>query len=439
MNDARKMKLGTVLHGVGRTWNDWRHPDRPVTASIDFGDYLRQTQLAERGKFDFVFVADGLYITEKSSPHVINRLEPITLLSALAAATSHIGLVGTLSVTYYEPFNAARQFMSLDHISGGRVAWNVVTTFLEDAAFNFSKTSHLPHGERYKLAAEFLDVVEGLWNTWEDDAVVADKASGVFVDGSKLHALDHNGDFFQVRGPLNIARSPQGHPLIFQAGASEDGRNFAARCADAIFAPSGPMEKQQLYYRDIKARVRSFGRDPRHVCIMPDTSPIIGSTDAEAEARYHELAALETPETGLNALLQAFSHDFRQYDLDAPFPVLDRAGVTSTTQRITDEAVAEGMTLRQVVQRIGTPRSYFMGTPERIADEMQRWFENEACDGFVLIEPLPGQLDLFIEQVVPILQARGLFREEYEGTTFRESLGVPMPTGHLRVPLALAS
>ena len=428
MRRSRQMKFGTVLHGVGRTWNDWRHPDRNVDASTSFPDYARQTLTAERGKFDFVFVADSLFITAKSSPHTLNRLEPITALSALAAVTSRIGLVGTLSVTYSDPFTAARQFASLDHISGGRAGWNVVTSYLEETALNFSRTEHPPHNVRYHLATEFLDVVQGLWDSWEDGAHVGDKQSGVFLDPAKLHRLDHQGEFFQVQGPLNIKRSPQGQPVIFQAGGSEDGRSFAAQRADCIFAPAGTLEKVRDYYQDMKARIAGFGRDASLVAIMPDTNPIIGSTDAEAESRFRELAALESLETGYGALAAAFSgHDFRPYAIDAPFPDVTPHASTSTAQRFLTEAKADQLTLRQMMERLATPRSQFIGSPERVADQMQHWFENGGCDGFVIIEPLPGQLELFVDHVVPLLQARGLFRHDYEGVTFRDSLGLPVP------------
>ena len=431
MATARTIKLGLILHGVGRTWNDWRHPDKDVNASTSFPYYKRQAQLAEQGKFDFLFVADSLSITEKSSPHYLNRIEPITILSALAAATSHIGLVGTLTVSYSEPFNVARQFASLDHISGGRAGWNVVTSWLGDTAANFSKTEHPAHNVRYRIAAEYLDVVQGLWDSWEDGAHVADKASGVFVDPAKLHRLDHQGEFFQVRGPLNIKRSPQGQPVIFQAGASDDGRNFAAQRADAIFAAAPTLEEGQEYYRDIKARARGFGRDPEQVHVLPGIAPVIGETDAEADAKYQELADLESLETGFGFLSRTFNdHDFRQYDLDGPFPDVEHIGRNSQqsgSQRILKQVRAENLTLRQLVQRLATPRGAFVGSPETVADTLQRWFENGGADGFVVFETLPGQLDLFVEKVIPILQARGLFREEYEGETFRDNLGLAVP------------
>ena len=430
-SSARKLKLGFILHGVGRTWNDWRHPDRDVDASTSFAHYQRQAQVAERGKFDFLFVADSLSITEKSSPHYLNRVEPITILSALAATTSHIGLVGTLTVSYSEPFNVARQFASLDHISGGRAGWNVVTSWLGDTAANFSKTEHPAHDVRYGIAAEYLDVVQGLWDSWEDDAHVGDKASGVFVDPDKLHRLDHKGEHFQVRGPLNIKRGPQGQPVIFQAGASDDGRNFAATRADAIFTHAPTLEDGIAYYRDVKQRAKGFGRDPDQLLVLPGIAPIIGATAEEAEAKYRELAALESLETGFGFLSRTFNdHDFRQYDLDAPFPDVEHIGRNSQqsgSNRILAEVRAENLTLRQVVERLSSPRGAFVGTPEQVADTLQHWFESEGADGFVIFEPLPGQLELFVDTVVPILQARGLFREDYEGETFRDSLGLPVP------------
>ena len=431
MADTRKLKLGFILHGVGRTWTDWRHPDADPGASTSLDFYRRQAQTAERGKLDFLFVADSLSINEKSSPHYLNRFEPITILSALAASTSKIGLVGTLTVSYSEPFNVARQFASLDHISGGRAGWNVVTSWLGETSANFSKPEHFPHDVRYRLAGEYLDVVQGLWDSWEDDAHVGDKESGVFVDPDKLHRLDHKGEFFQVRGPLNIKRSRQGQPVIFQAGASDTGRAFAARRADAIFNPAATLEEAQEYYRDVKARAQGFGRDPSALHILPGIGPVIGLTEAEAEANYRTLAALGSLETGLGLLARSFNdHDFRVYDLDGPFPDVAHIGLNSqqsATTRILAEVKAEGLTIRQVAERLATPRGAFVGTPEVVADRLQQWFENEGSDGFVIFQSLPGQLELFVDHVVPILQARGLFRTEYEGETFREHLGLPFP------------
>ena len=431
MAGSRKLKLGFILHGVGRTWTDWRHPDADPGASTNFDFYRRQAQTAERGKLDFLFVADSLSINEKSSPHYLNRFEPITILSALAASTTKIGLVGTLTVSYSEPFNVARQFASLDHISGGRAGWNVVTSWLGETSANFSKPEHFPHDVRYRLAGEYLDVVQGLWDSWEDDAHVGDKDSGVFVDPDKLHRLDHKGEFFQVRGPLNIKRSRQGQPVIFQAGASDTGRAFAARRADAIFNPAATLEEAQEYYRDVKARAQGFGRDPSALHVLPGIGPVIGLTEDEAEANYRTLAALGSLETGLGLLARSFNdHDFRAYDLDGPFPDVAHIGLNSqqsATTRILAEVRAENLTIRQVAERLATPRGAFVGTPDGVADRLQQWFENEGADGFVIFQSLPGQLELFVDHVVPILQARGLFRTDYDGETFREHLGLPFP------------
>jgi len=425
------IKLGFILHGVGRTWDDWRHPDRDVCASTNIGFYRQQAQTAERGKFDFLFVADSLSINEKSSPHYLNRFEPLTVLAALACATDHIGLVGTLSVSYSEPFNVARQFASLDHISGGRAGWNVVTSWLGDTAANFSRAAHPPHGERYRIAAEHLAVVQGLWDSWEDDALVGDKARGVFLDPARLHRLDHAGPYFQVRGPLNIGRSPQGQPVIFQAGASEDGRNFAARNAEVVFCGPQDLEEAQIYYRDVKTRAARLGRADGLPLILPGIAPIVGRTDAEAERLYQELVGLTSLDTGLGFLSRAFNdHDFRAYDLDGPFPDVAAIGQQSNqsaAQRILARIRHGKLSIRQIARELATPRGDFVGSPGTVADALQRWVEREGADGFNLFEPLPGQLDAFVDLVVPILQQRGLVHDHYEQTTLRGNLGLSYP------------
>lgn len=431
MATRRQLKLGHMIEGAGRTWTDWRHPDAQPGASTDFKYYSRAAKLAEQGKFDFLFIADSLSINAKSSPHYLNRFEPITILSALAAVTEHIGLVATLSVTYSEPFNVARQFASLDHISGGRAGWNVVTSWLEGSAENFGKAEHLAHDTRYRLAAEYLDVVQGLWDSWEDDALVHDKTSGVFFDPDKLNALGHKGEFLSVKGPLNIARSPQGQPVIFQAGASEDGRNLAAKRADAIFVGHGGIEDARAYYADVKARAAGFGRNPDDLFILPAAAPIIGSTEAEAEARWQERAELVSIESALAMLGRGFNdHDFTVYDLDARFPDVFSRGINSSqsaTLKIAQAVEEENLTLRQVALRFATPRGDLVGTPEQIADKFQLWLDSRASDGFVIGESLPGQFQLLVEEVVPLLQKRGIFRDDYEGSTFRQSLGLDVP------------
>ncbi len=428
----RQLKLGFLLHGVGPGWDDWRHPDALVDASTNFAFYKRQAQTAERGKFDYLFVADSVSINARSSPHYLNRFEPLTVLSALAAVTDHIGLVATVTVSYSEPYNIARQFASLDHISGGRAGWNVVTSWLEGSAANFGKEEHLAHDTRYRLAGEYLDVVQGLWDSWEDEALVRNKATGQFLDPDKLHELNHKGEFLSVKGPLNISRSPQGQPVIFQAGSSEDGRNFAAKHAEAIFTHQETLSEAQAFYADVKARAAGFGRNPDHVFILPGARPFIGSTAEEAERVYRDLSGLVSLENALRALGRSFNdHNFSVYDPDGPFPEQAVAEGAKSNQsgsnRIIALAKSEGLTLRELALRIATPKGHFVGTPEVIADRFQQWLEGRGADGFNLFESVPGQLDLFVDQVVPILQKRGLFKADYPGTTFRETLGIPVP------------
>ncbi len=436
----KQLKLGLIMVGAGHTWGDWRHPSAQADGSTNLEFYKYQAQLAEKGRFDFLFIADSVYITEKSSPHYLNRFEPLTLLSALSAATSRIGLVGTLTVSYSEPYNAARQFASLDHLSSGRAGWNVVTSWLEGSAENFSKSEHYAHDVRYRLADEYLDVVQGLWDSWEDGAFLRDKTSGVFFDPSKLNTLNHKGEFFQVKGPLNIARSVQGQPVIFQAGSSEDGKNFASKRADAIFVGYENIEDAQRYYRDVKSRAVGFARDPEDLLVLPGINPIVGATEAEAERLYQERAALVSIENALSMLGRPFNdHEFSVYDLDAPFPDIGGSALQSNqslVKKITAAARAEKLTLRQVALRFATPRGDFVGTPEQIADKFQAWLESGASDGFVLWEPLPGQLQVFIDTVVPILQARGIYRHDYEGETLRNHLGLKVPVNKFTVAKA---
>lgn len=331
MAKQRKLKFGALIHGVGGNIAGWRHPEVQTDASVSLDFYKEQALKAEEGKFDLVFIADGLYINEKSIPHFLNRFEPLTILSALAAVTSHIGLIGTVSTSYSEPFTIARQFASLDQISGGRAGWNVVTTPLESTALNFNKTieEHPNHPKRYRIASEYLQVVKGLWDSWEDDAFVRDKESGVFFDPTKLHPLNHKGEFFSVQGPLNIGRSKQGHPIIFQAGSSEAGINLAAKEADAIFTGQPTLEEAQKFYQDVKSRAKALGRNPDDLVILPGFSPIIGATEEEAELKYQEIANLVSIDKALDYLGRYFDHhDFSQYELDAPFPELGEVGKT---------------------------------------------------------------------------------------------------------------
>lgn len=433
MVHKKTIKLGAILHGVGGNISGWRHPDAVTDASVNFDLYKKWTQKAEEGKFDFVFIADGLYITEKSIPHFLNRFEPVTILSALAAVSSRIGLVGTLSTSYSEPFTVARQFASLDMISRGRAGWNVVTSPLEGSALNYGKTEqqHPSHHQRYRIADEYLQVTTGLWDSWEDDAFVRDKESGVFFDPAKLHTLHHKGEFFSVKGPLNIARSKQGQPVIFQAGASESGKQFAAKWANAIFTGQETLEESRQYYNDVKGRAKALGRNPDEIVILPGIGPILGRTPEEAERKYQDIANLVSIDKALDFLGRFYEHhDFSQYPLDGPFPDLGELGrnsFRSVTDRMKAWAKAEGLTLRQVALQVATPKPAFLGTPESVADQLQAWFEAGAADGFIVAAAAPGGLEEFVDQVVPILQERGLFRTDYESDTLRDHLGLPIP------------
>ncbi|MEC0369359.1 LLM class flavin-dependent oxidoreductase [Paenibacillus chibensis] len=431
MAKQKRLKLGALLHGVGGGTSLWRHPDTDPGASVNFELYKSWVRKAEEGKLDLIFIADGLYINEKSIPHFLNRFEPITILSALAAVSQNIGLVGTLSTSYSEPFTVARQFGSLDVISGGRAGWNVVTSPLEGSALNYGKKEHPDHDKRYRIATEYLEVTRGLWDSWEDDAFVRNKETGVFFDRDKMHALNHEGEFFSVKGPLNIARSKQGGPVIFQAGASEVGKNYAAKEADAIFAGAENLEEALKFAQDVKARAAGFGRNPDDVLIFPGISPIIGRTAEEAERKYQEVASLVTIENALNYLGRFFEHhDFSQYPLDEPFPELGDLGKNSFqsgTDKIKRDAKEKGLTLRQVALQSATPRGNFIGTAEQVADRVQEWFEAGAADGFMITAAVPHGLEEFVDQVVPILQERGLFRTEYESDTLRGNLGLQVP------------
>lgn len=408
-----------------------RHPAAIADASINF-DFVKETALkAEQGKLDFLFVADGLYINEKSIPHFLNRFEPLTVLSALASVTTHLGLVGTLSTSYSEPFTVARQFASLDHLSKGRAGWNVVTSPLEGSAKNFSREQHPEHALRYRIADEYLDVVKGLWDSWEDGAFIRDKASGQFFDPEKLHTLNHHGDFFKVAGPLNISRTPQGRPIVFQAGASDDGKKLAARHADAIFTHHDTLEEAQYFYRDVKSQLKNHGRNDDDLKIFQGVSVIVGKDADDVENQYQATAALVSVTDALNYLGRYFEHhDFSQYPLDEPFPDIGDLGQNSfrsTTDEIKRNAHERHLTLRQVALEAASPRPRFAGTAQQVADGLQQWFESHAADGFIIQGGTPDTFPRFVDEVVPVLQARGLFRTEYPGTTLRESLGLAEP------------
>ena len=427
----RQLRLGAIIQGVSGNMSAWRHPDAVADASINIDYVLDLARKAEQAKIDFLFVADGLYITPQSIPHFLNRFEPITLLSALSLVTQKIGLVATLSTSYSEPFTVARQFASLDHLSGGRVGWNVVTSPLEGSAKNFSRSTHPEHDERYRVASEYLQVVKGLWDSWEGDAFVRDKQSGEFFAADKLHTLNHQGHYFSVQGPLNVGRSPQGRPIVFQAGASEAGKAFAAEAADAIYTRQETLEQAREFREDVRRRLVARGRDADDIRVFQGISVIIGETEQDAERRYQQTAELVTIDKALEYLGRYFEHhDFSQYALDEAFPDIGELGSNSfrsTTDKIKQNARERGLTLRQAALEEATPRPSFLGTAEQVAEGLANWFLQGATDGFIVRGGTPTAFDDFVAQVIPLLQARGIYRKEYEGETLRENLGLAEP------------
>lgn len=425
----KSIRFGVMLHGAGGHMNAWKHPSGPADASVNLQFYIDAARKAEAAGIAFAFVADGLYINEKSIPHFLNRFEPISILSALATTTSRIGLAGTVSTSYSDPFTVARQFASLDLISGGRAGWNVVTSPLEGSGRNYSRP-HPDHALRYEIADEYLEVTQGLWDSWDDDAFPRDRAAGKFFDREKLHRLDHKGRFFQVEGPLNIQRSPQGQPVIFQAGSSDDGIKLAGKYADAVFTHSPSLEETRTFLRQVKASAVAHGRSASDVKIFPGIGPIVGQTQAEAEAKYAAIRDLLTIDEALAYLGRYFDHhDFSQYPLDEPFPELGDIGQNSfrsTTDRIKADAKAKGSTLRQVALEQATPRSNFIGTGDEIAERIIEWIDAEAADGFILGFPVVAQgLDDFVRYVIPALEARGRYDRTLAGATLRDNLGLP--------------
>ncbi len=434
---SRKIRLGAFLPGGGQHVAAWRHPDAPSDGATNIGFHIRLAQTAEKGLFDAYFLADGLSVgfsggREGGSAKAAG-FEPVTLFAALSAHTSHLGFIATASTTYEEPYQLARKFASLDLISGGRAAWNVVTSTGDETAQNFNRDEQLPHAERYRRAREHVDVVRQLWDSWEDDAFIRDKATGEFFGRDRVHEIHYKGEFFQVKGPLNAPRPPQGHPVVVQAGATEDGRDLAAETAEVIFAAHQTLAKAQEFYRDIKARVAAKGRNPAEVLIMPGVAPFVGRTQEEAQAKYDRLTSLILPEEGLALLngLAGGTLDLKGYPLDGPLPAQDTTEGNKSRQILIREiADRHGFTIRQLYQYVATARGHLtlIGTPETIVDTLQEWFENEAADGFNILPPwLPAGLDDFVQLIVPELQRRGLFREQYEGRTLRENLGLSRP------------
>jgi FMN-dependent oxidoreductase (nitrilotriacetate monooxygenase family) len=435
---GRQMHLGMSIRGLGYHPAAWRHPEVPADGTLRFDHYARSAQAAERGKCDLVFFADGIGIRERDVPrgslarsgYEIVEMEPLTLLPALAVVTKRIGLVTTASTTYNEPYNLARKFGTLDLISEGRAGWNVVTSWSEAEARNFNREQHVDYDTRYARAGEFVDVVKGLWDSWEEGAFPFDKGSSLFFDETKMHVLDHKGRFFSVRGPLNVGPLPQAHPVIVQAGASEQGRELAARTADVVYAVHPAKDVAQVFYADLKRRLAKYGRSVNDLKILPALRPIVGAIASEARMKFDQLQELLDPLVGLARLNQTFG-DLSGYPLDGPVPLdeLGPAELRSISEQLLERVRRQKPTIRQLYQEVAGMGGFcLIGTPAEIADVMQDWFETAACDGFNITPThLPGGCEDFVDMVIPELQRRGLFRKEYEGRTLREHLGLKRP------------
>ena len=436
--NRRMMRLGAFVHETGQHVAAWRHPEAHAASGTDFSQAMEVARIAERGKFDLLFLADSAAISVQGSAESRGRMgktvkfEPITVLSALAAVTTRLGLVATCSSTYNEPYTLARQFASLDQISAGRAGWNLVTSNNEAEAFNHGRVKHAAHADRYDRAAEFAEVVNGLWDSWDEDAFIRDKASGVYYDPAKMHVLNHRGPHFSVRGPLNVARSPQGRPVLVQAGASDTGRDLAGRLAELVFTAQTTFEQATEFYADVMARLPRFGRSEREVKIMPGLYPVVGRTEAEARDKFDYLQSLIHPSVGLAVLEHTIGvSNLSQYPLHGPVPEMgDTNGPLSRQRLLLEAARRDNLTLWELCLLNAGPRGHLLtiGTPSQIADVMEHWFRNGAADGFnVMPAWLPGSLSDFVDMVIPELQRRGLFRTAYEGTTLRQNLGLPVP------------
>ncbi|HST86645.1 MAG TPA: LLM class flavin-dependent oxidoreductase [Kineosporiaceae bacterium] len=433
---SRHLHLNAFLLNLGHHEAAWRHPASDPQSANDVRHFIRLAQIAERGKLDSIFFADGVAVRGNVRHNSQGGLEPLAILNAVATHTSRIGLIATVSTSFNEPFNTARKFATLDHLSNGRAGWNIVTSGSEAEARNFGRDEHLEHRVRYERAAEFIDVAIKLWDSWADDALVLDQPSGVYTATERVHEINHQGPHFRIQGPLNVPRSPQGRPVLVQAGSSEDGREFAARYAEAIFTAWQTLPEAQAFYSDIKARVAAHGRKPEQVKVLPGIVPLLGSTEAEAKNLERELEELLVWDYGLAQLAGILTVPLTSADLDRPLADLDlprEAEINGNKSRftlVTDLGVREKLTVRQVIARLGGGRGHrtFTGTPEQVADTIEQWFKQGAADGFNIMPPLlPSLLETFVDQVVPILQDRGLFRREYEGSTLREHYGLDRP------------
>jgi FMN-dependent oxidoreductase (nitrilotriacetate monooxygenase family) len=437
MASSRQLRLGAFMRPASIHTGAWRYPGAWPDMNFNLAHTRQAIQTLERAKFDAFFMADHMAVLNMpidalKRSHTSTSFEPFTLLSALSQVTEHIGLVATGSTTFDAPYHIARRFASLDHLSNGRAGWNIVTTSNPDAALNFGLEEHMEHGERYRRAREFYDVVTGLWDSWADDAWIRDVEDGIFFDPAKMHVLNHKGKYFSVKGPVNIARPVQGWPVIVQAGASESGRQLAAETAEAVFTAQSDLKVGQQFYADVKGRMEKVGRNRDHMKILPACFVIVGETVEEAKAKRAKLDTLVDYANAIASLSIALGHDASKFDPDAPLPenIPESNASKSGRERAIKLARTDNLTVRQLAQRLGGYSGLAMvGTAKSIADEMEEWLETEGSDGFTIMFPyLPGGLDDFVEQVVPELQRRGLFRRDYEGATLRENLGLPRPT-----------
>lgn len=432
---TRQLKLGAFMRPVSIHTGAWRYPGAWPDANFNFAHLKSLIRKLEAGKFDAFFMADHLAVLNMpvnalKRSHTVTSFEPFTLLSALSQATDRIGLVATGSTTFDEPYHVARRFASLDHISGGRAGWNIVTTSNPDAALNFGLDDHMEHDERYRRAREFYDVVTGLWDSFADDAFVRDVDSGIYVDPARIHVLGHKGKYLSVRGPLNIARPVQGWPVIVQAGASEAGRQLAAETAEAVFTGGGSLADGQKLYADIKGRMEKIGRDPEHLKILPGAFVVVGDSDDEAKEKLALLNSRVHYDSAIASLSVILGTDASKFDPDGLLPDIPETNASqSGRQRLVDAATRDKLTVRQLAQRVGGFGGLkFVGTAKTIADRMEEWLTTRGSDGFNIMFPfLPAGLDDVVDKVVPELQRRGIFRTEYEGVTLRENLGLPRP------------
>jgi FMN-dependent oxidoreductase (nitrilotriacetate monooxygenase family) len=438
MSPTRQIKLGLFVRPAGNHIASWRHPDSHADAGANFQRFVEMARTAERGLFDMLFSADTLssWTAEGEGmrrQHYVAWLEPLGLMSALSGYTRNIGLACTQTTTYDEPYTLARRFATLDLISGGRAAWNVITSGNPTEAQNFGREVHADKVDRYKRAREFVEVVTGLWDSWDDDAFIRDRESGIFFDESKMHVLDHRGEHFKVRGPLNVPRSPQGRPVIIQAGTSDAGRELAAETADVVFSAANDISEARAYYSDLKGRMDRYGRDPDEIKVLPGVAFSVAPTEQEAIEKYEQLQELIHPDIAIGLASRRIGFDLRPYPKDGPLPpppdkvAGDRS---SRSYMMYEVARRENLTIIQLAKRFAAARGHFFvtGSPAMVVDVLEDWFKNGACDGFNMIPPLyPNSLEDFVNLVVPEMQKRGLFRTRYEGTTLRENLGLARP------------